>query len=299
MSTDDRVALLYLLSHPGVQVLGIGSADGVAHVEPGARNVLRLLALMGKEDIPVAVGSAEPLAGDHSFPSSWRSGADRPFGQSIPQATAELLQESTAELLARVVNAHPGQVTVVLLGAHTDLALALRDDPGLAARIKGIFMMGGAVYVPGNIHAEYSAIANETAEWNLWLDYVAAAEVFTAGIPLSMVPLDATNQVPVDREYYNDFASRAGSPAAKAVAEFWGSSLSRESQFYIWDVVAAVAMMSPGLAEWQSLAIDIITEKPNHLGQTVVIADEPANARVCFSVDVPQLQRHLMTVLNY
>jgi len=299
MSSDDPVAILYLLSHPEVQVLGIGSADGVAHVEPGARNVLRLLAVVGQEDIPVAVGRAESLEGDHSFPGLWRSGADRPYGSFIPEAKADLVEESTAELLAKVVNTYPGEVTIVPLGAHTDLALALRDDPDLAGRIKGVFMMGGAVHVPGNIHAEYSVIANETAEWNLWVDYVATAEVFSAGIPIGMVPLDATNQVQVDRAYFNEFESKAESAAAKAVAQLWKSSFNFSSQFYIWDVVAAVAMMSPDIAGWESLAIEVVTDEPNNLGQTRPRADQPPNAEVCVSVDVPWLQEDLIRVLNH
>ena len=290
MSSDDPVAILYLLSHPEVQVLGIGSADGVAHVEPGARNVLRLLAVVGQEDIPVAVGRAESLEGDHSFPGLWRSGADRPYGSFIPEAKADLVEESTAELLAKVVNTYPGEVTIVPLGAHTDLALALRDDPDLAGR---------AVHVPGNIHAEYSVIANETAEWNLWVDYVATAEVFSAGIPIEMVPLDATNQVQVDRAYFNEFESKAESAAAKAVAQLWTSSFNFSSQFYIWDVVAAVAMMSPDIAGWESLAIEVVTDEPNNLGQTRPRADQPPNAEVCVSVDVARLQEDLIRVLNH
>ena len=298
MSGDDHVAILYLLSHPEVQILGIGSSIGVAHVEPGARNVLRLLAVVGQEDIPVAVGRAEPLEGDHAFPNSWRSGASRPFGSSVPQAEAELVPESTAELLAEVVNAYPDEVTLLILGGHTDVALALRDDPGLAERIKDIFIMGGAVYAPGNIHKEYPAIENETAEWNLWIDYVAAAEVFGAGIPFSMVPLDATDQVKVTSEYYEEFASRAQSAAAQTVAQLWKQSLSRESGFYIWDVVAVVAMTLPEVAEWDSLGIELVTDEPGNLGQTRLRESQSPNARVCLEVDAPRLLEELISVLN-
>ncbi|MCG2767767.1 MAG: nucleoside hydrolase [Anaerolineae bacterium] len=298
MAGDDHVALLYLLSHPDIQVLGIGSSVGVAHVELGARNILRLLAVVGKEDIPVAVGKANPLEGDHAFPSSWRSGTSRPFGSSVPQAEAELAPESTAELLAKVVNVYPGQVTVVILGAHTDVALALRDDPGLAKCIKDIYIMGGAVYAPGNIHKEYSAIENETAEWNLWVDYVAAAEVFGAGIPLSMVPLDATDQVKVTGEYYEEFVSRAQSAAAQTVAQFWKRSAGSGSGFYIWDVVAVVAMTLPEVAEWDSLDIELVTYDPGNLGQTRPRGSQSPNARVCLEVDAPRLLEELISVLN-
>ena len=299
MSSDDVVAVLYLLRHPAVQILGIGSANGVAHVEPAARNLLHLLALVGREDIPVAIGSDTPLEGNHAFPSAWRSGADNLFGLSLPEAEGQLPESSTADLLAEVVNAHPGEVTVVLLGAHTDLALALRKDSTLAERIKAVHMMGGAVRVPGNIHQEHAAIANEVAEWNLWLDYRAAAEVFGSGIPLAMVPLDATNQVRVDRAYYERFAAEATAPAAKTVAQLWkGQFRWSASGFYIWDAVAAVALTKPQVAQWESLPLAVVTDKPDHLGQVVVAENQPANTQVCFAVDVSPLQEELSRVLN-
>jgi len=298
MSSDDVVAVLYLLRHPRVEVLGIGSSNGVAHVEPAAKNVLRLLALVGQEDIPVAVGSDTPLEGDHAFPSAWRRGADRLFGLSVPEAKSLLVPDSTAELLVDVVNAYPGEVVVVLLGAHTDLALALDSDPELAQRIKGVHIMGGAVHVPGNIHAEYSAVANESAEWNLWLDYQAAAEVLASGIPLTMVPLDATDKVRVDRAYVERFDAEATAPAAKAVAQLWKSQSRSFGGFYIWDVVAAVALTSPQTAQWEWDSLTIVTDEPNDLGRTLLRADQSPNAKVCLSVDVPNLQDELISVLN-
>ena len=295
MSSDDFVALLYLLRHPDVEVLGIGSADGVAHVGPAATGVLRLLTLLGREDIPVAVGSDKHLEGDHSFPSAWRGGADRLFGLDLPQAKAQPVAASTAELLAEVVKARPGQVTVVLLGAHTDLALALRANLGLAAQIKAVHMMGGAVHVPGNINAEYGAVANKTAEWNLWLDYRAAAEVFSSGIPLTMAPLDATNLVRVERAYSEQFAAAAQSPAAKAVAQLWNR---QSGSFYIWDAVAAVGLTVPQAMTWEMDALSIVTDKPDDLGQTVLQQGQAPSFRVCIGVDVPALQDDLIQVLN-
>lgn len=295
MSSDDVVALLYLLRHPDVEVLGIGSANGVAHVEPAARNVLRLLALVGRTDIPVAVGSDTPLEGDHAFPAAWRGGADRLFGLTVPEASSTLSAESTSQLLAEVVNAHPHEVVVVLLGAHTDLALALRADPSLAGRIQAVHLMGGAVNVPGNIHAEYALVDNESAEWNIWLDYRAAAEVFGFGIPLTVVPLDATNKVRMARADVEQFVSQAQAPAAQAVAQLWKS---QAGSFYIWDAVAAVALTLPQAARWEQQALTIVTDRPKDLGQTLLQAGQRPNTRVCVEVNVSALQEELVRVLN-
>ena len=296
MSSDDVVALLYLLKHPDVEVLGIGSSDGVAHVEAAAENVLRLLAVVGKSDIPVAVGKDGPIDGDHAFPSAWRSGADRLFDLDVAEAESELWSGDTAKLLTEVVDAHPGEVTVLLLGAHTDLALALLRAPSLAERISAVWMMGGAVHVPGNVHAEHSAVANEVAEWNLWLDPVATAEVFGAGIPLTVVPLDVTNQVKVTSEERERFSDAAQSSAAKAVAQLWRRQSS--GGFYVWDVVAAVALTTPEAGLWETDALTIETQKPDHLGQTVLLEGEPPNADVCVGMDAERLHAALIEVLN-
>jgi inosine-uridine nucleoside N-ribohydrolase len=298
MGGDDVVALLYLLSHPDVQVLGIGSSEGLAQLEAGAQNALRLTALTEQEHIPVAVGKEGPLEGDNAFPGMWRQGSSRPLS-GAPQPTAGLVAESTAELLADVVNAYPAQVTVVILGAHTDVALALRDDPSLAERIKAIHIMGGAVHVEGNIHKEYPAVDNRTAEWNLWVDYRAASEVFDAGIPLTVVGLDATDLVKVDGETYEALASQTATPAAEFVSQLWKRSRDRSSSFFIWDVVAAVLMTLPEAAEWESVAIEIVTDEPNNLGQTRVREGGEANANVAVSVDAQAVLDEIVRVLNH
>ena len=56
-------------------------------------------------------------------------------------------------------------------------------------------MMGGSIYVPGNIESDWPEIHNSVAEWNIWVDPLAANEVFASGLPLHLVPLDATDQV--------------------------------------------------------------------------------------------------------
>jgi inosine-uridine nucleoside N-ribohydrolase len=72
LSTDDYVALLYLLRHPAIDVRAITVANGIVHVKWGVENARRLLALVGRTDIPVAGGPEKPLAGQHAFPASWR-----------------------------------------------------------------------------------------------------------------------------------------------------------------------------------------------------------------------------------
>src|SRR4030095_13561440 len=70
MAHEDMFSALFLLSHPNADLLAITvSGTGEAHCEPGVRNALGLVALSGREDIPVACGSETPLVGEHEFPA--------------------------------------------------------------------------------------------------------------------------------------------------------------------------------------------------------------------------------------
>ena len=97
-------------------------------------------------------------------------------------------------------------VVVFTDGPLTNLAAAADLDAGIAANVATAFVMGGAVDVPGNTPR------NPDAEYNIWVDPVAAAEVVASGIPITLVPLDATNQVPLEALHPR------GPPGASATA---------------------------------------------------------------------------------
>jgi purine nucleosidase len=81
----------------------------------------------------------------------------------------------------------PGTVTLVPIGPLTNIALALRQEPAIAGRIERIVLMGGGYFAQGNI--------TPSAEFNIFADPHAAAEVFAAGAPIVMMPLDVTHKV--------------------------------------------------------------------------------------------------------
>ena len=103
--------------------------------------------------------------------------------------------QDSAKLLTRTVTESDQPVTLFISGALTNLAQALRMDPGIKENIAAVYIMGGAVYVPGNINGLLPDTKNMVAEWNIFADPLAASEVFASGLKLYLVPLDATNQV--------------------------------------------------------------------------------------------------------
>lgn len=243
LSTDDVVALLYLAQRDDVDLRAVTvSGTGVVHCPPGARHVLELLAAAGRPGVPVACGRADPLAGYNQFPAEWRSGADDFFGLPLLPTTKRADPRGAVELLRQAIGSAPRKATLLSLAPFTDVALLLRDAD-TRSQLTRIVAMGGAVGVPGNIGP-----GHERAEYNVWIDPVAAQQVVASGVPLTLVPLDATNDVPVTAMFADTLARRHyASPAASLAWELFTRTGMYDGRQYFWDGLAAAALTEPQL----------------------------------------------------
>src|SRR5262249_11407025 len=146
------MALLYLLRRPDVTVKAITvTGVGEAHCEPGARHARSLVALANRGNIPVACGRTTPLQGNHVFPTQWRADVDSLLGLTLPNPTTTLVQQTAVDLLTSTIQASPEKIVLLTLGPLTNIAEALQRTPSLVKKLAMIYIMGGAVEVPGNI----------------------------------------------------------------------------------------------------------------------------------------------------
>jgi inosine-uridine nucleoside N-ribohydrolase len=289
-SPDGTIALLYFLRNPLFEVKAVTISCGEAHPEVFAPHVQRLLAGLGRPDIPVGVGRATPLEGDNAFPDPWRQASDEFWGVPYPEAPITLKPVPAAQLIVDTLNSASQSVVVFVSGTHTNLAEALRLDPGIAEHVREVHVMGGSIHVPGNIKSDWPEIDNEVAEWNIWVDPVAAAEVFTYGIPIHLAPLDATNRVPWTASDAQAWAS-SGSPEGVLAGKLlqWMLDTWSVKSVYIWDLVTAINATDPALCPEEMLAVDVLVEPGPSQGRTVV-TDQPQNAVVCLNPDGEQMR---------
>jgi len=216
---DDAVALAYLLASPEVELVGIGSVSGNVSAADGARNALDLLALANRTGVPVAVGASHPQAGRFAGGVPHIHGHVGIGNVALPTSTQRPVTESAAQLLVRLATDHPG-LDVLAIGPLTNLALALRQDPELPAKVSAVTIMGGAALVPGNL--------TPVAEANIGNDPEAAAEVFAAPWPITLVPLDATMEAVLEESDRQALLS-SGSPLAQTL----GAILDLYYEFYV------------------------------------------------------------------
>ena len=296
--SDDLMAIAFLLSRPDASIEAITVANGLAHVDAGASNILRLLELGGRRDIPVYVGRGSPMAGSAAFPEEWRRTSDELPGVQLPQAVRKPERTRAAEFFASRLKDRNRPVRVLALGPLTNLAEALMRSPGIAGTIRELVIMGGAIHARGNLDdGGYFKTENKTAEWNIFVDPEAARIVFNAGLPIRLIPLDATNKVPIDVGFLDRLQSSAHTPLGRFVTQVLETErdLIKQSLYYAWDPLAAVALADSAAVTFTPLHLEIRQEPPE-AGRTLAGPGKP-NAQVALEARPSVFRQTFLTAL--
>lgn len=288
-TTSDVAALLYVTQHPSAHLVAVTLAGtGESHCDRGVANTRALLAVVGMSDVPVACGQEQPVGPGNEWPGDWRQAADRLDGLDLPPVETAGGEAGAAELLASTA-ADRGRVTIVALGPLTNLAVAIDGWPDLSEHVTQVVTMGGAVDVAGNA-------TNGAAEWNYFIDPSAVDVVLRSGIPVTMVPLDATNSVPVTRSWFDALAGHRTSPAAQAVHDLFAASRPYDSGFSFWDELAAAVALDPTFVTLEEQAIVIDLDGAEQ-GRTRIDA-AGTEVQVAVAADRERFERDLLTTLN-
>jgi purine nucleosidase/pyrimidine-specific ribonucleoside hydrolase len=298
-SLDGTAALLYLLAHPDVAVQAITISYGEAHPEVYIQHIGRLLDDLGLSGIPLGAGQDIPLSGGNAFPDWMRQSSDNFWDISLPNEDRSYLATDAPELMVTSINQSEVPVTIFMSGPGTNLAQALRLDPGIRENIDAVYIMGGAVYVPGNIRNLIPNSRNDVAEWNIYADPQAAKEVFNSGLDLYLVPLDATDQVTINIE--DTRLWRVGDKTASYAASLYDFAFNEYGMKVteIWDLLEAVIMVEPGLCGFQSLSLDVIIEEGDRIGQTILVTNSQPNVSVCLYPDPDLVRQRMIDVFSH
>jgi inosine-uridine nucleoside N-ribohydrolase len=240
LAFDDIMALLYLLQRDDVAIDAVTiTGTGEAHCAPGVRNALALLALGGELDTPVACGRETPLLGTNAFPDEWRAAVDDLSMVDLPAVDRGGDPRGAVQLLLDTLD---GDTALITLGPLTNVAEALRDDPELGSRVSEFVAMAGAIDVAGNS-------PNGVAEFNVWVDPLAAKEVIE-GMSMTLVPLDATDDVPFTSFFADTLAAHRSSPEAEAAAAIIAANqeIFLQDGYSFWDTLATALVFRPELA---------------------------------------------------
>lgn len=207
---DDAVALFLAFASPELDIRAVTTVGGNVDAAQTARNARILRSLAGlRNQPPVFAGAQDPLErrleiADH-FHGAAGLGSLEPFEPEGGLAVGA----SEQAIVDIVMESEPDSITLAVTGPMTNVALALRREPAVARRLKRIVAMGGSRSEGGNITA--------SAEYNIWADPDAAAEVLAAPVEVVLLGLDVTHQVRTPDAVIETIRA-IGTPAAQATA---------------------------------------------------------------------------------
>lgn len=309
MGWDDVLSISYLMKDPTVEIIGL-TVTGCGETNLGWGMIIaqHLLAIGNKQSTPIARGTETPLKYENKFPQDFKSDMNDIMGLigSLNPVELPVISPLPAwEFLYETVKNSKDKITILSLGGFTNIArmLELCKQPGDIAMIEEIYAMAGAVYVDGNVAGLSTAkpewnqgslySSNYYAEWNVFVDAVAANNVFQSQIPITLVPLDVCNQVILDPSYSEKI--KAQDPVATLVRQVLetksGSHAEGGLPVPIFDPLATM-LMAGGIpstkTDEQFLSVETQqSEQDNHCGKIKV--ETSGSRKIAFVQGVSQM----------
>jgi purine nucleosidase len=296
---DDALAILMAFAHPHAKVEALTVAAGNVGLARTVDNALRLVELVGA-NVGVYPGCAGPLvlpAEDAAFVHG-----DDGFGDVGLPAPIRLPNAEHASLaMLRLAREYPGELTFVMLGPLTNLAVALRLDPALPRYVKRLVIMGGAVTGRGNTR-------RIPAEFNIAFDPEAAHVVFSAWPSFDLVDWEATL---AHGFAFDDFAHWLGAadPRARFYDRISGKTRAfmrrtrHPDRWHAADALAMAVVLEPDrVVRWAERAVAIELNGEATRGATVVDWDQrgarPPNARIALQFEQARFEALIRSALG-
>lgn len=257
---DDVIAtMLHLIKHPD-QVKAICIAPADSYADP-ALWIMNELQNKLHTTIPVGIGSDE---GINTFPWYWRDDSwkmtELPVWEAaIPERTLTLQKnfKSSTETLRNALMQTKEKVTILETGPCSNLADMLTAHPELKHKIERIFIMGGALRVKGNVE---EAGHDGSAEWNIYNNPEAFYTVLSSGVPITLIPLDATQYTPIRASFIDTIEKNSYLFSCSLVSQSLRliQSLIDVGQYMFWDTLTSAAIINPAIIKTEVLRVNVM-----------------------------------------
>ena len=261
---DDAFALALVLKSPELKLLGVTTAYG--DTEMRARLVARYLHAVGREDVPVMAGVPTAHRYEMSQKAYARQGAEKKFADGV----AFLLDQ---------IRAHPGEITLIAIGPLSNIEEAVKRDPAIFRKLKRVVMMGGSVY--RGYDGGKSERNPPAAEWNIACDPSGLRALLGTGVPVFMMPLDAT-EIHLEAKQREEIFAH-GSPLTDQVTllfhQWTANADGHLNTPTLFDPVAVTYAIRPDLCPTTPLRLEV-----DEKGFTRPVPGAP-NAQVCLKSD--------------
>ncbi|MBY0359066.1 MAG: nucleoside hydrolase [Candidatus Obscuribacterales bacterium] len=293
---DDFLSTILLWLSPELSLLAVTVTDGDCFAAQSYEAFLKMATFLDVNGGEIGY-SEDPCP--NPFPDSWRRESyiinELPIfsdnALKTPYQTRKARKSSV--IITECLNNSRGPVTLVCTGPLTNIAPIFEERPELKKKVESIVFMGGAFGVQGNVEMPEH---DNTAEWNVYADPQAAKRVLDSGIPITFIPLDVTNHVPVTREFILKLDEQAEScRASQLAAKLY--SLVKGFNYYFWDTLTAAAVIKPELFTFKDQRVDIVTQGKSQ-GRTQATIFGGKKVKIATSIKVEPFEQFILEVLR-
>lgn len=275
---DDAFAVLLACQSEEIDLLGVTTVYADAHLR--ARIARKLLNKIGREDVPVFAGVSKPLHGGGTVIYGYEG--EGIFEGDADDPRFEPGKTHAVDFIIDTVMANPGEVTIITLGAVTNLAVAIIKEPKIAHNIKEVITMGGVI-VP--IVDKKGISRSPIEEYNLNCDPVSSRLLFESGVNLTLIPIDVTLKVPLLPEDVDKLKScpNTVSQAAHRMLTVWpeqekmlyisGGVPTEHTDLWLHDPLCVGVLLNRGFVDLYSLHI-AIEFGPTFIPRDLIIRDD-------------------------
>ena len=252
---DDLISLTVLLTLKKIRLIGVSVTNGNCFSDNAVESILRILGMLKNNETEVAVSNASAV---NEFPDKWRENTKRVNQiELLKQHKADyskLNPEEASDFTAKKILSEEGPTTVILTGPATNLVNTIEKYPEVKGKIDKIYWMAGAFLANGNVIAPDH---DESAEWNIFWDPFAARKLFSSKINITLFPLDACCQVPVDNYVLYCLKEQAKQPLFEFVLKMIELTYHEHSKYYLWDLLPTMCLAFPDIAHISNTSVDV------------------------------------------
>ena len=271
------LSLLMLLRAPQIDLLGITTVSGDQWVEPATVFALWATEQAGRTDVPVIKGAEHPLVNTQreaelrealygpyvEWHGSFNPDAPKPSETWAPPGGFPKVKPKpgrAADFIIDTIRANPGEVVLYVAGPMTNVALAVRMDPGIVPLTKAIYIMGGS--------------SAGGPELNWWWDPEAASIVLREPWKQIVVtPFEAGAQV-WSSETLMRRVVESGGPLASHVKQVYletASPAGTTMWSMMWDELTVASIIDPAvIKKSESMYLDVDIDHGPKYGHTVI-----------------------------
>jgi purine nucleosidase len=255
---DDLLSCILLWLSPEIDLQAVGITNGDCYAPQIFEATQKIATFLDIEGPEIAVTEDEV---PNPFPDNWRRESyiinelplfeDNYLKKTYQQGRPRRIDSVFLDCIAN----SKVPITVVTTGPLTNMANLLANHPEIKKNIQEFIIMGGAIRVKGNVEEPGH---DSTAEWNVYADPAAFKQIVDSKLPIKLITLDLTNELPVTKDFLGKLEAQAEKSRASALAaKLW--SLVKGFDYYFWDTITAAVAIEPGLFTFSDIKIDVST----------------------------------------